>query len=140
MDKPESPTSVVVVDDDPALSDLLVQYINVLGFRAVAVPPDSSEQVAFSIVAQTPDVVLLDIDLGETSGLDVARDLRQHGYDGTVVAMTGLVFTEPPGKGRLVSFNALWSKPIDPDRIGFGLLRSGDRTGQKIFQESAKLR
>jgi DNA-binding response OmpR family regulator len=117
MDKPESPTSVVIVDDDPALTDLLVQYINVLGFRAIAVPPVSSEQVAFSIVAQTPDVVLLDIDLGETSGLDVARDLRQQGYDGTVVAMTGLVFTESPGKGRLVSFNALWSKPIDPDVI-----------------------
>ncbi|HJU40059.1 MAG TPA: response regulator [Tahibacter sp.] len=112
-----APARVTIVDDDPVLADLLVRYIGVLGFPASRVDPHDAERIATSIVASDASVVLLDIDLGDTSGFDVVRFLRKLGYVGMIVAMTGLAFHEKVGQGRLREFNGYWRKPVDPDQI-----------------------
>lgn len=108
---------VAVVDDDTNFAELLTQYIGVLGFTATSVPPDRVENVAETLLEQDPAVVILDIELGVASGLDVAQHLRKLGYAGTVVAMTGMEFHERAGEGQLHSFDEYWKKPIDPDRV-----------------------
>lgn len=65
---------VLVVEDDPAIADLLVKGLGRAGHTARAV---DSGRAALAGVAQT-DVVLLDLGLPDMDGTDVCRLLRQH--------------------------------------------------------------
>jgi DNA-binding response OmpR family regulator len=66
--------SIVVVDDDPDTVEFLCDYLSQMGFPAVRCP--IGPQVAACIVQHVPRLVLLDVDLGGLSGLDVFHQLR----------------------------------------------------------------
>ena len=69
-------TSVVVVEDEPDIGDLLALYLRREGWQ-VHVATSGEEGLA-AIRARQPDFVVLDIGLpGELDGLDVCRELRQ---------------------------------------------------------------
>lgn len=69
-------TSVVVVEDEPDIGDLLALYMRREGWQVhIAVSGDDGLEV---IRARNPDFVILDIGLpGDLDGLDVCRVLRQ---------------------------------------------------------------
>ena len=67
-------TKILVVDDDPEVTRLLETYLSGEGF-AVRVVADGAGAVAATALEE-PDLVLLDIVLGEEDGRDVLRELR----------------------------------------------------------------
>lgn len=69
-------TSVVVVEDEPDIGDLLALYLEREGWR---VHLASSGQDGLDVIrARQPDFVVLDIGLpGDLDGFDVCRELRQ---------------------------------------------------------------
>ena len=72
----ESTTTIVVVEDEPDIGDLLALYFQREGWR-VHLTGDGREGLEV-IRARRPDFVLLDIGLGgELDGFDVCRELRQ---------------------------------------------------------------
>ncbi len=68
------PARVLVVDDDPALRELLRDYLSVSGFRVDEA--DGGEQMRQRMAHAAPDVVVLDIMLPGEDGLSLARTLR----------------------------------------------------------------
>jgi two-component system phosphate regulon response regulator OmpR len=66
--------TILVVDDDVKLRDLLKEYLEEYGYR-VLVLPDGSGAVAL-IRRESPDLVILDIMLPGKDGLEVLRELR----------------------------------------------------------------
>ena len=67
---------VLVVDDDPTVSDVVARYLEHAGY-AVAVVADG--KVALDkAVADPPDLVVLDLMLPGMDGLEVFRQLRAH--------------------------------------------------------------
>ncbi len=72
---PQRKPRVLVVDDDPALRDLLRDYLGVSGFD-VEVAGDGPAMRA-AMAAHQPAVVVLDIMLPGQDGLSLARELRQ---------------------------------------------------------------
>jgi two-component system, OmpR family, phosphate regulon response regulator OmpR len=68
---------MLVVDDDPALRELLCRYLSEQGFAVDAVA-DGDELDRF-LVATRPDLVILDLMLPGEDGLSIARRLRAHG-------------------------------------------------------------
>jgi DNA-binding response OmpR family regulator len=79
-------TKILVVDDDPEVTRLLETYLSGEGF-AVRVVDDGVGAVA-ATVADEPDLVLLDIVLGEEDGRDVLKELRLVS-DVPVIFLTG---------------------------------------------------
>jgi two-component system phosphate regulon response regulator PhoB len=77
---------ILVVDDDEEMTGLLATYLIGEGFQ-VAVARDGSEALR-ATVTQEPDLVLLDIVLGEEDGRDVLRELRLTS-DVPVIFLTG---------------------------------------------------
>ncbi|HOS42005.1 MAG TPA: response regulator, partial [Spirochaetota bacterium] len=65
---------ILIIDDDAKLQDLLRAYLSDNGF-AVASLFDGNE-ASSAIEKEGPDVVLLDIMLPGTNGLDVLRAVR----------------------------------------------------------------
>ena len=69
------PVRILVVDDDPALRDLLRDYLTANGFVVDAVN-DGVEMLA-RLAQAMPDAIVLDLMLPGEDGLSLARGLRK---------------------------------------------------------------
>jgi DNA-binding response OmpR family regulator len=65
---------ILVVDDDPALRDLLAEYLSANGLKVVAVADGRAMREA--LAQMTPDAIVLDLMLPGDDGLTLARELR----------------------------------------------------------------
>ncbi|MBX3248774.1 MAG: response regulator [Myxococcales bacterium] len=77
---------ILIVEDDDGVRDLLV---TTLRLRGLAVDAARTAEEAMSL-EQRYDVALVDLTLGDGSGLEVVRWLRERKSARTVVAMSGL--------------------------------------------------
>ncbi len=69
-----SPPTIVVVDDDPDIVEFLCDYLRGMGFDTVICRP--GPQAAACIAQHVPSLVILDVDLGDTTGIDLFHALR----------------------------------------------------------------
>ena len=66
--------SVLVVDDDPAFLALAAQVLAGLGVAAVLTAGDAASALTVAM-AERPGAVLVDVDLPDRDGFDLAREL-----------------------------------------------------------------
>lgn len=78
---------VLVVDDDDALRDILVEVLRREGYLALGAA--NGAQALAIVNAFVADVVLLDIRMPEVNGEEFVRRARQRGYRTKVIVMTG---------------------------------------------------
>lgn len=71
----QTPAHILAVDDDPAIRELLVDYLTEHGLRVTAV--ESGVEMQRVLQAQLVDLVLLDLRLGREDGMQLARSLRE---------------------------------------------------------------
>jgi len=81
-----SSPSVLVVDDESDIRELLVGYLMAHGCRTAACGDGASARALLR--GEQFDVVLLDLNLGGEDGLDLARDLRGW-WNGGMIIVTG---------------------------------------------------
>jgi two-component system OmpR family response regulator len=72
-----SPRTVLVVDDDPHIRQLLVFALEKAGLTCIEAA--DGEAALASVAARAPDIVLLDINMPRMDGLEVCRRLRAQG-------------------------------------------------------------
>jgi len=77
---------ILFVDDDPAIRMLYTEELMEEGYDVVAY--DGVKKLKDVIEKDTPDLVLLDIKLGENSGLDMLQDIRNTYYNLPVILCT----------------------------------------------------
>jgi two-component system OmpR family response regulator len=70
----EPPHHIVIVDDDPGVRTLLCRLLKESGYQATGV--ESSAELSRVMEAHAVDLILLDIMLGEETGLDLCRAIR----------------------------------------------------------------
>jgi signal transduction histidine kinase/CheY-like chemotaxis protein len=113
--------SVLAVDDDPDIVELVRTYLEPLGFQVVT---SLSADDALSTAQQTEfDLVLCDVGLPKRSGLDVCTDLRERGYRGKLVLMTGWDTDALSYDRRAANCDSMIAKPF----IGRDLLHLIER-------------
>ncbi len=83
-----APVSVVIVEDHPAYRAALVALLEPHPRVVVIGEAETVDDALELIRATTPDVVLLDLRLGEEDGLDVARQLRADGQPVAILVLT----------------------------------------------------
>ena len=111
----EAAESVLVVDDDPLVRDLLVQFLSLRGYRTLGVK-DGYE--ALRVVEEAaPDLVLLDMVMPGLSGIDVLKTLREKEYLGGVIIMTGSHNEEMLEEAWALGPQEVLGKPIALDRL-----------------------
>ena len=86
------PTSVVIVEDDPASADVLQRRLQANGMK-VAVGRDGGEGLAL-VREIVPDLVLLDVMLPDTDGYDVCLRIKSDG----AVAHIPVIFLSARGE------------------------------------------
>lgn len=78
---------ILIIDDSEQIAALLANYVlPELGFRSVVA--HTGRQGLQRLRAKLPDLILLDLQLPDISGLDLLRLIAQEGYDVPVILMT----------------------------------------------------
>src|SRR5437867_3031723 len=78
--------TILVVDDDPDIREVVKDRLESLNYR-VLTAADGAEALDV-IEKQTPQMVLLDIEMPGMSGLEVLKEIRRRAIDVTVVMIT----------------------------------------------------
>ena len=122
-DVPESVTGtefVLYVEDNDDLRELVVELVTaVLKHRCVGVG-SYEELVGLGDEALGCSIAILDINLGPNrrSGIDAYTWLRDNGYPGRIVFLTGHANTHPlVVQAQRIGHAEIFSKPIGPDRL-----------------------
>jgi DNA-binding NarL/FixJ family response regulator len=79
--------SVMIVDDHPMWRDGVARDLAERGFDVRATAPDAPAATRIAR-ATRPDVVLMDLNLGETSGVDATRDITEAQPDTKVLVLS----------------------------------------------------
>lgn len=66
---------ILIIDDDPLLIEILVAYLEDVGYRNIVTVDDSTLAID-TITRERPDVVLLDLNMPEVSGFEVLQSMR----------------------------------------------------------------
>jgi two-component system, OmpR family, response regulator len=128
MNKPGS-QHILVVDDDPAVRELLRDCLEPEGFT-VSEAGDSAGMQAHLNAGQI-DLVTLDLMLGGENGLNLARDIRKK-HDIPIVMITGKGDMIDRVVGLELGADDYIAKPFHPREVVArirAVLRRGDRAG-----------
>jgi CheY-like chemotaxis protein len=107
--------TVLVVDDEQLVCDLLVQFLSLRGYRALGVK-DGPE--ALSMIEQAaPDLILLDLMLPGMSGVEVLRRLREKHFAGAIIIVTGSYDEELLQDAWSLHPQEVIGKPIDLEKL-----------------------
>jgi FixJ family two-component response regulator len=127
---------IFIVDDDPALGDLLSLVLQSDGYHVTCF----KEEKAFTSVARlrTPACILLDIYMPHRSGLEVLRDLDAHNYAAPIIVMSGRATIPLAVEATKIGAFDVVEKPFDLD--GFPVrLRQMIEAWRRTQEETAEL-
>ncbi len=80
--------SIMLIDDQAPILEGLTKLVENTGIaRVIATETDGDRAVSTAIGAK-PDLILLDVSLGRTSGVEVAECLLEHWRDARVLALS----------------------------------------------------
>lgn len=121
MTSPAPGPLVLIADDNEKNLKLARDVLRAAGFRTLEAA--SGAEAITLAVEHVPDLVLLDLRLGDRDGVDVARDLRE-GTRTKAVPIVALSALRPPGDAeelRAAGFAGYLEKPIRiktfPDQV-----------------------
>ncbi len=102
--------TVLVIEDCQDNAEMLLELLEQLGHRARMAMTASS---ALELLKQSqPDVVLLDLELPDMDGYEVARAIRaQYGQSIRILAVTGFSGDSPRERAREAGFDGFVVKP-----------------------------
>jgi DNA-binding NtrC family response regulator len=102
--------ALLIVDDERSLRFTIGEWARDAGFRPVEAP--GGREALTAVRDENPDVVLLDLRLGEEDGLDVLRRLREEDPGLPVIMLTGHGGVEQAVKAtRLGAYDFIEKKP-----------------------------
>ena len=105
---------VMLAEDDPTMVSLLKTLLQMEGFDVVALSSDAN--VPDSVINEKPDVLFMDVHIGQQNGMDIVESIRKNPEtsDLRVVMTSGLnVKEECMRRGA----NHFLLKPFMPDDL-----------------------
>jgi DNA-binding response OmpR family regulator len=83
-----TPTRILIVDDDELLCDSLVEQFSISGEFAARAVKTAAAGIA-ALKADLFDLVILDVGLPDMDGREACKAMRRNGYAGPVIMLTG---------------------------------------------------
>lgn len=114
MSKPTE-ASIVVVDDEPSIRELLVASLHFANFE-VSTAASGSEAVEVIEKVQ-PDLIVLDVMLPDIDGFTVTRRIRQEGINAPVLFLTARDDTQDKVMGLTVGGDDYVTKPFSLEEV-----------------------
>jgi two-component system response regulator ResD len=106
--------TILVVDDDPTVREVVVTYLQQAGYETLEAPDGPNAMVA---ARAEPDLVVLDVMLPGFDGFEVSRRLRSERPDLPIVMLTALGEEEDRIAGLDHGADDYLSKPFSPREL-----------------------
>lgn len=129
--------TILVVDDDPDIREVLKDRLNSLHYR-VLVASNGGEGLGL-LAKQSPQMILLDIEMPDMNGLEVLKEIRKRDDDVTVVMITAYGTIERAVQAMKEGAYDFIPKPFEPDHVALmvekALEREKLRRGVEVLAE-----
>jgi len=103
-------SKILVVDDEMGIREAVREALTKEGHEVATVP--SAEQAYATLLKQPFDLVLSDINLGESSGIDVLKKIRELQKEIPVIIYSGSVTPAVEAEATEAGANAVLSKDV----------------------------
>ena len=125
--------SILVIDDEPAIRDMLQIALDAAGFKVVLA--EDAKQ-AYSIIIDTPpDLILLDWMMPGTSGIELLRRLRRDEINVPVIMLTAKVEEASKIAGLDSGADDYIAKPFSPRELVSRVKAILRRTSEESIKE-----
>jgi DNA-binding response OmpR family regulator len=105
---------VAFVDDDENLTRLMCEFLE---SRGLEVASFNSAEALLAADATAYGVIIMDIQLPGMWGSECVYQLRNRGYNGPVIAITGYMEQWDEDDLSDLGFNRIFPKPFEPDEV-----------------------
>ncbi|MEG1392623.1 MAG: response regulator transcription factor, partial [Aurantimicrobium sp.] len=106
---------ILIVDDEPNIRDLLTTSLRFSGFNVQAV--GNGAAAISAVLAEEPDLIVLDVMLPDMNGFSVTKRLRSAGYTAPILFLTAKDDTQDKIMGLTVGGDDYVTKPFSLDEI-----------------------
>jgi DNA-binding NtrC family response regulator len=113
----QRPNQVLVIDDDEAAREILVELLGRIGFHAFAAADGKAGLEWLAGAAAPPQAVLLDLRMPGLDGFEVLRRYREEGGTAPVIALSAMDEKEAVVKAMRLGASDYLVKPIEPDEL-----------------------
>jgi DNA-binding NtrC family response regulator len=113
----QRPNQVLVIDDDEAAREILVELLGRIGFHAFAVADGRAGLEWLAGAAAQPQAVLLDLRMPGLDGFEVLRRYRAEGGTAPVIALSAMDEKEAVVKAMRFGASDYLVKPIEPEEL-----------------------
>ena len=117
-----NPRRVLFIEDEPALR---ISYERFFRPRYAMAFASSGAEALARLAEESPDVVVLDMRLPDTDGVDLLRRIREARPTVPVIITTAYVSVEPQLHVLDLAHSAYLIKPFDLDELGAAIDRAG---------------
>jgi DNA-binding response OmpR family regulator len=107
--------SILVVDGESLVRDLLVRFLSLRGYRVFAAK-EGHEALRMAEELK-PDLIVLDLVMPEMNGVEILRTLRERQYAGSTIIVTGSQNEEILSEAWTLGPQEVVSKPLDLERV-----------------------
>lgn len=111
---------ILVAEDDPIIALGIARRLEQLG-HVVLGPFGRGDEVRAAAREQDPDLLLLDVDLEDADGLELAAELTAEGPPRPIVVLTGLDAPELVDRSIASGVEAFLTKPVDDRQLDAAL-------------------
>ncbi|WP_252106965.1 MULTISPECIES: sigma-54 dependent transcriptional regulator [unclassified Halomonas] len=125
MTEQEHALPLLVVEDDPAIRELLEEELNDAGYTTLGV---SSAEEAVALLSHTPVAMMItDVRLPGMSGIQLLQQLRQSGSELGIIVITAFGTIDQAVEALKLGANDFLTKPLDLDAIREAVFRVLER-------------
>ena len=125
--------SVLVIDDEPAIRDMLQIALDAAGFKVVLA--EDAKQAYPIIIDTPPDLILLDWMMPGTSGIELLRRLRRDEINVPVIMLTAKVEEASKIAGLDSGADDYIAKPFSPRELVSRVKAILRRTSEESIKE-----
>jgi serine/threonine protein kinase/FixJ family two-component response regulator len=110
---------VLLVDDDPGAAAGLEVLLEEMGCEVRRA--ETAQQAFAEFAAFSPDVVLLDVDLPDASGISVLQQLKSHSESTPIIMISGAATIDQAVESMKLGAETFLQKPFDADALAVAL-------------------
>jgi len=129
MEKNMVAQKILVIDDDNHLRESLVEVLDLEGFSC-SEAANAKNGIA-SAKKHKPDVVIMDIQLPDSSGFQICQELRRFSKEFILIMMTGrFLSAEEKTQGLSLGADEYITKPFDIQELSIRIRQLLSRKGK----------
>jgi len=119
--------SVLLVDDEPALSKAVGAMLQRLGYNVISMTDPAEAVRRFTRAPESFDIVVTDNTMPKMTGLDVVREIHAISPKVPALLMSGLSTTWMPDRLHSLGVRELVTKPVDRTGLAQAIRRALDQ-------------